>query len=54
MNRLKITNVKLNGVVIWRDPEIVLNEWFDNMDKKLVDSEYKEAKEVIARIMEKK
>lgn len=52
--RVKITQVKVNGAIIWQDPEIALSNLFAVTEERLKTSEYKEAKEVIKYIMEKK
>lgn len=49
-----ITQVKVGGNVIWQDPVWAYQQAIDKTEKQLETSELKEAKEFIARIMEKK
>jgi len=53
-NKVMITNVKLNGTVVWENPTIVYDRMIDETEKKLIESDFKESKNLLKKIMEKK
>lgn len=52
--RVEITEVKVNGKVVWKNPSVIYNQMIDETETKLLKSDFKESQEVIRKLMEKK
>lgn len=52
--KLMITQIKVGTNIVWQDPIWAYQQAIDKTEERLKTSEYKEAKELITRIIEKK